>query len=474
MRLFTALAATTLATVSSARPPVPRSTLPIPTDCGIAKQTPYNLTAAPGWKYTLIASGLQLPRTVVFDTAGNLLVLEAWKGLSVHTLDPLTGCIASSKTLISNPALNHGLTLSPDGQTLYVSSMPTAWSYSYDAATQTLSNEQIIVSGMNPGGHPSRTLAIPSNNPNLLVVSLGSEDNIDHPSINKETGRAIVKVFDLSQTPAGGWNYNTQGWYLGYGLRNEIALVFDGNNHVWGVENSGDNLERTVNGQTADVHHNNPAEELNYLGDPAINNEQWYGYPTCWTVGPGGPAEFLPPPADRPFTVGEQFVIAPNSTFNDSSCAAQSTPPRLTIQAHSAPIDGKFDRDFDNMYVSLHGSWNRVPATGYKIIEIPFKKTIVPEGKGKGKGKGKDAGKGKPKGKGKGHGNDEGETVIYEPAAAQNDPNGYNDILWTDNVETCTSATCLRPSGIAWQPDWSRMYVASDGSVGELYVLYKE
>lgn len=46
-------------------------------------------------------------------------------------------------------------------------------------------------------------------------------------------------------------------------------------------------------------------------------------------------------------------MIAPNSTFDDASCAANSMPPRLTFQAHSAPIDGKFDKGFANMYVSL-------------------------------------------------------------------------------------------------------------------------
>ena len=83
---------------------------------------------------------------------------------------------------------------------------------------------------MNPSGHNRRTLAVPPNRPDLLIVSLGSGGNIDEPTVVKETGRAIVKVFDLGKTPAGGYTYNTQGWYLGYGLRNEVALVFDGNN----------------------------------------------------------------------------------------------------------------------------------------------------------------------------------------------------------------------------------------------------
>ena len=94
----------------------------------------------------------------------------------------------------------------------------------------TATNQTVVVKGMNPSGHNSRTLAIPPNNANLLIVSLGSNANIDDQSVRKETGRAIVKVFDLSKAPAGGYSYNSDGWYLGYGLRNEIGIIFDANN----------------------------------------------------------------------------------------------------------------------------------------------------------------------------------------------------------------------------------------------------
>lgn len=208
----------------------PRQTTPIPSSCpGVTATTKYKLSAAPGWKYTLLATGLSKPRSLLFDTEGHLLVLEAGKGLTAHTLGA-NGCISSSKTVIQMNQLNHGLALSPDGKTVYVSAAPTAWAYDYDAKAMAATNQRVVVKGMNPGGHNSRTLAMPPNNPHLLIVSLGSAGNIDSPSVKKETGRAIVKVFDLSKAPSGGWDYNTQGWYLGYGLRNEIALVFDGNN----------------------------------------------------------------------------------------------------------------------------------------------------------------------------------------------------------------------------------------------------
>jgi len=184
------------------------------------------------------------------------------------------------------------------------------------------------------------------------------------------------------------------------------------------------------------VHIDNPAEELNYLGDPAKSNEQWYGYPTCWTV--GDPSVIK----DKTFKIGQQFMITPNSTFNDATCAEKSVPPRLPMKAHSAPIDGKFDKDYKNLYVSLHGSWNRQPATGYKVIQIPFTKL---------------------------------ESGAYDPVAPADSAfaQGYSDILWTQNEGSCSQNACLRPTGITWHPDGSRMYVASDGSSGELYILYK-
>ncbi|KAK3385849.1 soluble quino protein glucose/sorbosone dehydrogenase [Podospora didyma] len=409
--------------------------LPFPSSCpGVTATSRYKLSAAPGWNYALLATGLSTPRGLVFDSEGHLLILQSGQGVTAHTIGA-DGCISSSKTVIQMAQLNHGIALSPDGKTLYVSASPTVWSYSYDAKTMSATGQTVVVKGMNQGGHASRTLAIPPNKPSLLIVSLGSDGNIDVAAAKKETGRALVKVFDMSKVPSGGYTYNTQGWYLGYGLRNEIAIVFDGNNMVWGVENSGDQLTRSANSTSSvDVHINNPAEELNYLGDPSKSNENWYGYPVCWTV--GDPSVIT----DKTFKVGQQFVIAPNATLNDKTCADTSTPPRLSIKAHSAPIDGKFDKDFENMFVSLHGSWNRQPATGYKVIQIPFEKL---------------------------------ESGAYDPVAPQDSAAGYLDILWTQNEGSCSSASCLRPTGIAWHPDTSRMYVASDGSPGELYILYK-
>ncbi|KAI8235313.1 Cellobiose dehydrogenase [Colletotrichum sp. SAR 10_86] len=124
--------------------------------------------------------------------------------------------------------------------------------------------QTVVVKGMQQGGHPTRALLIPPATPHLLVIQQGSYSNFDYESLNKGVARAVVKVFDLRSVPSGGYTYNTQGWFLGWGLRNEVALAADGNNMIWGVENSGDDFARTVNGRSYDIHNDNPAEELNF------------------------------------------------------------------------------------------------------------------------------------------------------------------------------------------------------------------
>jgi glucose/arabinose dehydrogenase len=62
-------------------------------------------------------------------------------------------------------------------------------------------------------------------------------------------------------------------------------------------------------------------------------------------------------------------------------------PPVLVMQAHSAPLDIKFYAGsafpadvVGSAFVTFHGSWNRNPATGYKVVRIPFGKDGMPSG----------------------------------------------------------------------------------------------
>jgi glucose/arabinose dehydrogenase len=93
---------------------------------------------------------------------------------------------------------------------------------------------------MDTGIHSTRNVLVVKQQPNLVLLQVGSNANLDTASAQPSTGRAIIKVFDMSKAPSSGYNYKTDGEVFGYGLRNEIGFTADPNGVVWGVENSGD------------------------------------------------------------------------------------------------------------------------------------------------------------------------------------------------------------------------------------------
>jgi glucose/arabinose dehydrogenase len=136
----------------------------------------------------------------------------------------------------------------------------------------------------------------------------------------------------------------------------------------------------------------------------------------------------------------------PNSTFKDSDCAQKATAPALTFQAHSAPIDSKFDPEYNNLYVTFHGSWNRNPTTGFKLVVVPFTK---------------------------------GTDGAYKPVAPVTSNTGYQDVMTNTDVTKCAgngpslSSGCFRPAGLGFDST-GRLYMTSDvTSDAELWVLGK-
>ncbi|KAF2035636.1 hypothetical protein EK21DRAFT_107155 [Setomelanomma holmii] len=237
----------------------------VPSSCMGSESLAFPVKTAQGWKATKVASGLTQPRGLIFDSAGHLLC-------NVHEIQH-DSCFSSSKTLIRQANLNHGIVLSLDGKTLFASSATSVYTWSYDAVTMTVSaNSTAIVTGFDSKGHVTRTFVIPPKHPNLLLVSHGSNDDYDYGAADPKIGRSMVKVFDLTKVPAIGYNYAAGGYQMGYGLRNQVGPAFDGDGMLWGVENSSDKIHRTINNTSIDIHADNPADELNYLGDPSIKN----------------------------------------------------------------------------------------------------------------------------------------------------------------------------------------------------------
>lgn len=202
----------------------------IPTACPGTNAPKYPFVVADGWRATKVKGGMAAARGVVFDSAGHILVVESGKGITAHTLDA-SGCVHSSKTIVSQLNLNHGITFDANRTTLYASSMTIVWSWTYDAvAVAVVGPAKTIIKGMYNSGHPTRSLLMSPSHPDTLLVSHGASGNIDYPSGDIATGRAMIRAFDLSAIPSGGYNYSTGGFHLAYGLRNAVGIVFDSNN----------------------------------------------------------------------------------------------------------------------------------------------------------------------------------------------------------------------------------------------------
>ena len=83
--------------------------------CSGAGNPRYALNTHSGWRAGLVLSGLTMPRGIAVDPRGNLLVIQRGRGLTGHTLDA-NGCVTSTKTIIANTQINHGIDVTADGR----------------------------------------------------------------------------------------------------------------------------------------------------------------------------------------------------------------------------------------------------------------------------------------------------------------------------------------------------------------------
>lgn len=217
---------------------------------------------------------------------------------------------------------------------------------------------------MTNSGHVSRTLLLSRKHPDMLLVSRGSEGNDDAAAADRDSGHSQLRAFNLSALPSNGsgegkspYGY-LQGTLLGWGLRNSVGVAeHPATGGIWSVENSVDNLRR----HGKDIHADNPGEELNfhgYLNGSGEDQGGNYGYPLCYTI---WSTDGFPDLGD--LDTGDQFPAdQPDENDNvitilsDGECNTEYVPPVLAFQAHTAPLDIKFNEDGTRAYVSFHGS----------------------------------------------------------------------------------------------------------------------
>jgi len=249
-------------------------------------------------------------------------------------------------------------------QFLYASSSTILYRWRYTPGQRTnLGTPQVVITNIPCCHHVTRTPIFDADG--LLYISSGSASNVDPDSTH-----SCIHSFNISNTNLPlNWN---SGTLFADGLRNEIGLAFDIKGQLWGVENGCDNLNRADLG--GDIHQDNPSEEVNHFTQPG----KFYGYPYCWSeeklaLGGGVGTQWLHP----------QF--SGDGVHTDAWCKSttNNVPPAWNMGAHQAPMDIVFynGNSFPPSYlggafVSLHGSWNRNPAQGYRVNFLAFQNGV--------------------------------------------------------------------------------------------------
>lgn len=166
-----------------------------------------------------------------------------------------------------------------------------------------------------------------------LYVGVGSNSNAAENGIPAEEGRAAVWEIDA-----------TSGAHriFASGLRNPVGLAWEPDSHsLWVAVNERDELGSDV-----------PPDYMTAVRDGAF-----YGWPYSY-FGQHVDDRVKPP---RPDLVAQavvpDYALGPH-TASLGLCAAQGASLPENLQ--------------HGMFVGQHGSWNRRPFSGYKVIFVPF------------------------------------------------------------------------------------------------------
>lgn len=302
-----------------------------------------------------------------------------------------------------------------------------------------------VVTNQPSGGHSTHTVHVYDG---YLYVQSGSAGNatISGTASPYDQSRSLIKRFPLASFQAGSpFNWATSGEIVSAGLRNTNGFARHSSGKIFGVVNGLD--EQAYAGQ--DVHNDNPGEQVVEIA--AGKN---YGYPFCFTaqaIESGG----------NVVAAGTQLVNAASpSAKDDNWCATNSTKPATFVQAHSAPLDITFFDDHPagglpekyrgGAFVALHGSWNRNPNTGNKIVWIPFDAQGTAAMPTTAKV------------------NDKLVTTFpYETVLGGGDTTGPQDGEWAWNADPYADGK-FRPAGVAVGPVDGALYVAADEG-GKIY-----
>jgi Raf kinase inhibitor-like YbhB/YbcL family protein len=285
-----------------------------------------------GFELSVFASGLRNPRIIAVAPDGTVYVSRRDQG-DVLMLKDSDGDGRADGPLVqvaTRPGA-HGLAV--QGGKLYIATVKEVFAAPI-LAGGVLGPLEMVIGDLPDGGqHANRTIAFGPDG--MLYISVGSTCNACN-----ETHPESATL--LRASPDG----RHRSIFAG-GLRNTIGFAWHpASGELWGMDHGIDFLGDDIQ-----------PEELN-----RIERGRQYGWPHVW--GDGG--------------INPQGT--PPGGISKAQWQALSTPMALGYTAHAAPMQmvfnptgGSFPAEYEgDAFVTMRGSWNREPASGYEIVRVRF------------------------------------------------------------------------------------------------------
>ena len=221
------------------------------------------------------------------------------------------------------------------GADLYVANTDAVVRFPYDDGQTRIDvdGEKVVDLPAGPLNHHWTKNLIASEDGSKLYVTVGSNSNVAENGIEAEAGRAAIWIVDAK---------TGEHRIFASGLRNPNGLAWQRDTgKLWTVVNERDELGSDL-----------VPDYLTSVADGAF-----YGWPYSY-FGSHVDERVKPP---RPELV------------------AQAIEPDYALVPHSAPLGLAFANGAnlpaafrEGAFIGLHGSWNRRPPSGYKVVFIPF------------------------------------------------------------------------------------------------------
>ncbi|GAB7533071.1 sorbosone dehydrogenase family protein [Pseudomonas sp. 3A(2025)] len=318
--------------------------------------------AAPGTQVAAFAEGLDHPRWLYVLPNGDVLVAESngpakdssglrdWiaqkvmsrAGAGVPSANRITllrdenrdGIAETRSVLLENLNSPFGITLVDN--TLYVADTDRLISFPYESGQTRISAAPTTVTDL-PGGplnHHWTKNVIASQDGSKLYVTVGSNSNVGENGMDQEQGRAAIWEVDRA---------SGQKRIFASGLRNPNGMDWEPvTGKLWTAVNERDEI-----GSDLVPDYVTSVQDGGFYGWPY----SYYGQHVDKRVEPQNPElvakAIAPDYAVGPHTASLGLVFADGKTL-------------------AAPFN-------QGLFIGQHGSWNRKPHSGYKVVFIPFK-----------------------------------------------------------------------------------------------------